>query len=37
MRVMAQQYINLRNAPIEVEKATEYHGKLLALAGGRQK
>lgn len=34
MRVMAQQYINLRNADIKVEEAREYHRKLLDRASG---
>jgi hypothetical protein len=35
MRVMAQQYICMRNADIEVEKAREYHRELVDLAGGQ--
>lgn len=32
---MADDYIKLRNAEIATEPATEYHGKLLALAAGK--
>ena len=35
MRVMAQQYICMRNADIEVAKAREYHSELMNLAGGQ--
>jgi hypothetical protein len=32
MRVMAQEFINMRNADIKVEEARQYHRDLLALA-----
>jgi hypothetical protein len=37
MRVLAQQYINMRNADIKVEEARKYHGELLAIAGGKHR
>ena len=36
MRVMAQDYISLRNAQAETGPAREYHGELLALASGKK-
>jgi len=36
MRLMAQDYVTLRNAQIEAEPARKYHGELLAHAAGKQ-
>lgn len=35
MRVLAQDYINLRNAQVEVGLARDYHDGLLAFAAGK--
>jgi hypothetical protein len=34
---MADDYIKIRNSHIETEKATEYHGRLVNYAAGKER